>query len=124
VGALSGKILHGEVTAVPTVADTTSGGNAGMFKVVVSISDAKGLTPGLSCAVEIVTETINDAIFLPISAVFREGDSYFVYPARGGGKTQVDVKVGKSSDEFVEILSGAEAGMKVLLSPPEKTEDK
>jgi len=93
---------------VPTVADSTYGASAGMFKVVVSISDVKDVGPGLSCTAE---NCHRDYFERRLSAHLRHFPArgcYFVYPARGGGKTQADVKVGKSSDEFVEILGGVE----------------
>lgn len=124
VEAMPGNILHGEVTTIPEVASRSDWIQGDQFKVEISIADGKNLKTGLSCEAEIITETIDAAVYLPIAAVFRDGDRYFVYPARGRKGKQIDVKIGKSSVEFVEILGGVEPGMKVYLAAPEISEEK
>lgn len=60
-----------------------------------------------------------EAQALPISAVQKEGDNYFVYLAEEGDDgsyhlTRTEVKVGSSSKEFIEILSGLSDDAQVL----------
>lgn len=123
VEALAGKTLHGEVKKVPEVANRGSWLEGNQFKVEIVVLDGKDLKT-FSCDAEIVTETIEAAIYLPVPAVFREGDRYVVYPVKGGGKKKVEVAIGRASIADVEILSGVEPGLKVLLIPPEMADEK
>jgi HlyD family secretion protein len=117
--ALPDRNLAGTVTKVAEVAN--AGGwfstDVKEFKVEISLKDAKELRPGFSCQAEIVTETIPSALYLPVHAVFRDGDKFFVYPVAGDERQTVTI--GRSSVQFVEILSGLQAGQQVYLNPPE-----
>jgi len=76
------------------------------------------LMPGMTMRVEIVVETVADALHLPIEAIFqREGKTF----ARVKGLTGVEerpVATGRTSNSFVEILSGLEEGERVALYQP------
>lgn len=124
VAAIPGSIFHGEVLAVPEVASRDNWISGNQFKIEISIADGKDLKTGLSCEAEIITQTIPVAVFLPIPAVFREGDRYLVYPVKGGGKTGVEVKLGKSSVQDVEILNGVAPGQHVFLTRPDMADEK
>ncbi len=123
VEALRGAIFHGEVIAVPEVASRENWISGSQFKIEIAIADGKDLKTGLSCEAEIITETIPSAVFLPIPALFSEGDRYLVYPTRGL-KKGIEVKLGKSSVQDVEILSGVEPGLRVFLSRPGAADEK
>lgn len=90
------------------------------FKATMDQADER-LKPGMSCEVEIVTDTIEDAIYVPVGAVFTTGERRICHVVDGASTTPVEVKVGKSSEEFVQILEGLDAGQRVLLSAPEVT---
>jgi HlyD family secretion protein len=119
--ALPERSFSGTLTKVAEVAN--SGGwwssDVKEFKVEISLKDARELRPGLSCQAEIVTETIPSALYLPVHAVFRESEKFFVYPTSGSEGERQPVTIGRSSVQFVEILSGLKAGQQVYLNPPE-----
>lgn len=124
VEAIPGAIFHGEVITVPEVASRDNWLSGNQFKIEISITDGKDLKTGFSCEAEIITETIPAAVFLPIPAVFREGDRYVVYPVKGGGKTGVEIKLGKASVQDTEILSGIVPGRQVFLTRPGAADEK
>jgi len=76
------------------------------------------LMPGMTMRVEIIVETVTNVLHLPIEAVFqREGKTF----ARVKGVTGVEerpVTTGRTSNSFVEILSGLEEGERVTLYQP------
>jgi len=76
------------------------------------------LMPGMTMRVEIIVETVTNVLHLPIEAIFqREGKTF----ARVKGVTGVEerpVTTGRTSNSFVEILSGLEAGERVTLYQP------
>lgn len=126
VEALSDRNFAGEVTKVAEVAN--AGGwfstDVKEFKVEVGLKEGRDLRPGYSCRAEIVTETIPSAAYLPVHTVFRDGKKFYVYPvgARDGGR--VEVRIGRASVQYVEILEGVKPGAKVYLNPPEKAPEK
>jgi len=121
VEALADRRFPGVVSNVAEVAN--SGGwwssDVKEFKVIVALDDAGAMKPGYSCQVQIVTDTIPDATYLPVQAVFREGERFYVYPAGLVHGEKQEIKLGRASVEYVEILDGVKPGMKVLLNPKE-----
>ena len=123
VEALPDLELTGKISSISESARANNwwGGSADWtyfaFKATMDQADER-LKPGMSCEVEIVTDTIDDAIYVPVGAVFTTGERRLCYVVEGDSTTPVEVKVGKSSEEFVQILEGLDAGETVLLSAP------
>lgn len=122
VEALANRTFRGEVFKVAEVANTGGWltGDVKEFKVEITMKYTKELRPGFSCAAEIVVDTLPQAVYLPIHAVFKDGDRLFVYPASLTSGKRQEVKIGKASVQYVEILDGIKPGEQVLLNPPEK----
>jgi HlyD family secretion protein len=95
-------------------------GDVKEFKIEVTLKYTKELRPGFSCAAEIVVDTIPQALYLPVQSVFRDEDKFFVYPENQSFGKRIEVKIGKASIQFIEILEGVKPGEKILLNPPEK----
>lgn len=122
VEALGGRTFSGAITKVAEVANAGGGWGPDVkeFKVEIALGNISDLRPGFSCQAEIVTETIPSAVYLPVHAVFRDGDKYFVYPVVVGEPDgRREVVIGRSSIQYVEILKGLTPGMRVLLTPPD-----
>ena len=97
----------------------------GVFDLTADIVLPKGLippVPGSSCSLECVTYHRLDAITLPSSVIHSEpSDSQkkYVYILNKNGKKQKkSIEVGKTSGDYVEILSGIRMNMKVLKNEP------
>ena len=61
-------------------------------------------------------DRVEDAVYVPVTSVFQEGGKQICYLVEDGGMSPVEVKTGRSSDKYVEILSGLEAGQRVLVA--------
>ena len=82
------------------------------------------LVNGMSVQINIVTKTIPNTLFVPVEAVFEDNDRFFVYRGSLTGPKEVDVTIGESNDNFVQITSGLEEGDVVYLYRPyQKTQD-
>jgi membrane fusion protein, heavy metal efflux system len=78
-------------------------------RVVLPNSDAQ-LKPGMFGGIRILRSTTS-GIVLPATAVLREGNDSSVFVARGNGRFERrSVKIGRSVDGTLEILSGVNAG--------------
>jgi multidrug efflux pump subunit AcrA (membrane-fusion protein) len=76
----------------------------------------------MRCKAEIYVGEVEDAIYVPLQAVFREGSDAFVYVPDGSGFSQQRVDLGRASGLHVEITDGLSAGEVVLLREPKVNE--
>jgi HlyD family secretion protein len=94
--------------------------NVTYFEVKVEIvdPDVHLLRPRMSGDAEIVTETVEDAVIVPETALHYRGDQIFVEVVeRDGDRHGVarEVKLGIAEDARVQVLGGLEAGERVTL---------
>ena len=73
------------------------------------------LPPNASVNVQIVTGEKNGALAIPRAALFREGDSRFVYRLEDGRARRRDVSVGLVGLNDVEVTSGLKENDPVIL---------
>jgi membrane fusion protein, multidrug efflux system len=104
---------QGRVARVRPVVDPTSG----TVRVVVEIDPQQGggLRPGQFVNVEIVTETLDERLTLPRTAVLVDGAAPRVYTVRGGRAHEQEVTLGVSQAERVEIRGGVTPGDTVVV---------
>lgn len=124
--ALADVRLVGEVIDVGVMAE--SGGwrdpNRRDYSIKILLYDASGLglKPSMRCKAQINVGEVNDALCVPIQAVFRNGPVPFVYVPQGAGYEQKQVSLGRISELDVEITSGLTEGEIVLLRVPDPSE--
>ncbi len=84
----------------------------GTVKVTLSVPGGGKLRPGSFVKVDVVTDTRQDALVVPRSALVAEGRRWFVYRVAADGATvaQTEVELGYESSEAVEIVPAAGAG--------------
>ena len=91
-------------------------------KVLLTGIDGLGLKPSMRCKAEIYVGVVEDAIYVPLQAVYREGTDAFVYVPNSAGYSQRRVDLGKASGLHVEITDGLDQGELVLLREPKARE--
>jgi HlyD family secretion protein len=65
----------------------------------------------------------DDALTVPVSALFRKGDDWAVFAIdKGRAQTKV-VKVGHRNNHFAEVLAGLSAGTQVVVHPSDRISD-
>ena len=119
IEAMGRRTFSGEVERVAEVANPSGWMSSDVkeFKVEISIPSGEGLRPGFSCDVEITVDHIEEALLLPIQAVFREGDQWVVYKGSAGRSEKHPISIGRISVTHVEVLDGLKEGDRVLLNP-------
>ncbi len=118
--ALAGKTFHGVVDEVALAGTQARPGGAVNFRVTVRLTDkSSAIRPGMTAAVTIHTTRVDDALLVPARAVrVRDGRSV-VFLLQNGEPTPVEVTLGATSGEFVQIVSGdVKEGDLVVLNPP------
>lgn len=126
--AISQPMFYGEITKV-SVAGTTQNGVTS-YPVTVQIDNVPdGLLPGMNVEATIVVASASDVLAIPTGALQR-GNRVYVKDETAtnteglkvGGETlpdgwkMVQVEVGMSDENFVEITSGLEEGDVVLVT--------
>lgn len=91
-------------------------------RVALDADPALGLKPSMRCKAEILLDSVDNAIGVPIQAIFRQGPIAYVHVHEGGGYAQKLVKLGRSSELRVEVLDGVVEGDRVLLREPSADE--
>ena len=112
VPAIDQLSIPGIVTAVAPTVDPVSG----QVSAEVRFDDPEGrLRPGLSGRVSIVTESITDAIVLPISVLRRTRNGYQIAVVVNGKADLREITTGLISQGNVQITSGVEPGDVVIV---------
>ncbi len=104
---------QGRVARVRPVVDPASG----TVQVVVEVDPQQGggLRPGQFVNVEIVTETLDERLTLPRTAVLVDGAEPRVFAISGGRAQEREVTLGVSQAERVEVRGGVSPGDTVVV---------
>lgn len=127
VDAINGETFPGTVESVGVLAE--SGGwrdpNRREYTVRIALDydNTNGrLKPSMRTETEIMLHAVENAMSVPVQAVFSEGPVKFVYVPRGSRYARVPVQAGQMSDTYAEIRGGLEEGQRVLLRQPDPGE--
>lgn len=116
--AISNQEYHGLVQEVAPVGTTEQG--VVDFTVTVELTDPdEAVRPGMTAAVNIVVNQLQDVLLVPNRAVrVREGQRV-VYVLRDSEPVPVDITLGASSDSVSEVVGGdLKEGEAIILNPP------
>jgi hypothetical protein len=85
-------------------------------KIAIADKDV-GLRPGMTATVEILCETLDGVLYVPIQAVATDAkDNHYCYRRNGD---RVPVTLGKRNRVFVTVAEGLKEGDVILMNPPE-----
>lgn len=118
--AFSDSIYQGEVIAVANLAISKDNkSKIKVFPVEVLIQGARqGLMPGLTVSCRIIVDEIPNSTFIPLEAVFKEGDAEYAYVKTSGGFRKQEIKTGLTNTDFAIVESGLKDGDQVALIDP------
>lgn len=115
--AKSGTI-EGFVSFVSPVAEASSGlnlnslmgGSTGSSSNIPAKIELKGYDPsvivGTDLNVSIITDTVENAMVIPVEAVCIDGDEIFVYVLEDNKAVKKDITLGISNDTYYQVLTG------------------
>lgn len=128
VEALGGRSFNGIVESKGVLAE--QGGwrdpNRREYTVKINVDHTADpsaqLKPSMRVEAEIRLGAIEDALAVPLQAVFSDGPVRFVYVPRGGKYVRIPVQVGRRSQTTCEVLAGLSEGDRVLVREPSSGE--
>lgn len=121
VSAYPDKTYTGKVTAIAE--EGTSSNGTSTFAVTIHIDHPDNLKVGMSTEASILTNSKENALYVPVDAVYTNNSDKYVLIASASTSTdnstststQKTVKTGISTDEYVEITEGVSEGETIQL---------
>ena len=120
--AVPGENWQGEIIKIGTLPYESTPANTGenqavQYPVTIKVTSSQiPLKPGFQLIMEIETDK-KEAPVIPIDALQGEGDESYVYMIEGNRTKKVDVEVGITSGEKIEIKKGLKEKDQVIVDP-------
>jgi len=73
--------------------------------------------------VHVTAWNAEEAVAVPVAALFRKGDNWAVYAVRDGRARMTPVEIGRRNNRIAEVQNGLEAGDRVVLHPSDRVEE-
>jgi HlyD family secretion protein len=70
--------------------------------------------------VHVVTWSANDALTVPVSALFRRGDEWALFAIENGRAHTTIVKIGHRNNRLAEVIGGVSQGALVVVHPSDR----
>ncbi len=124
------RTLHGQVRLVEPYAFTkisALGVEEQRVNVIIDFADVEdaweAMGDGFRVEVRVVIWEEADVLTVPTSSLFRQGDAWAVYAVRDGHAVLQTVDVGRRNGTEAQILSGLQAGDRVIAYPSDAIVD-
>lgn len=121
VDAYPDTTFHGTVSLIGSLARAERNLPAGAkyFEVQVIFQESdERLRPGMTARVDILVEHIDDALYVPLQAVFEKAGNHICYIVQDRGPEERLVEVGKFNDDVIIIQRGVSEGERLYLHDP------
>ncbi len=124
VPAVPGKTFIGRVSKIAKFADSANRWINPELKehateILLDETDAP-LSPGDSAEIELLIETVQNVLAVPVQAVHARGRRSFLFVQSGVSTDPVEVTLGRSTTTAVEVLNGIQTGDRILLHADER----
>jgi len=131
IDALGGRSFGGKVLSVGVLAENGGWRDPNLREYTVKIlldlppvgPDRPDVKPSMRCEAEIILDSVEKALAVPLQGIFSEGLVRYVHVADSAGKfVRKPVRLGRRSDRFAEIKTGINEGDSVLVRKPTPSE--
>ncbi|MGM0377479.1 MAG: efflux RND transporter periplasmic adaptor subunit [Bacteroidota bacterium] len=123
VDAFPEKSFDGEVISVANIGQKLPDGDAKVFEVIVKLfGNDPELRPAMTTSNVITTDSLTEAAYIPLDAVFENDSTQFVYRYDEEWIKQI-VDLGASNSNNVVVRQGLQPGMEVALTQPSNADD-
>ncbi len=124
VDAFPGRVFDGRLVKIGILPDGQSSQlnpDLKLYKCEIEcdFSDAV-IRPGMSCDVELIKESYERTLYVPVQCVVRKDGRPLVYVKEDGQWVPRNVRVGLDNNRMIQIIEGVRAGEEVMLAPPVK----
>lgn len=112
------KKFTGKVLRVANVGEQRPNSDAKVFRVTIEVNEKDDLLrPSMTTSNRIITEHLQDQVYIPLEALFNQDDSItYVYKKSGLTTVKQEIKVGASNRNDVIVELGLQQGDQVYLN--------
>ncbi|MBO5094219.1 MAG: efflux RND transporter periplasmic adaptor subunit [Lachnospiraceae bacterium] len=104
---------EGYITKLYDVVEETSG----LYKAEASVAvEPDGLKAGMTIKITLVSDSADNAMLVPLNAVYYENENAYVYCIKDGKAVKTLVQTGITENDMVEIKSGVTEDTMVITS--------
>ncbi len=123
--SLKDATMNATISFIAPVATVKSNLKGFQIQALIEKPDPR-LKPGMTVTMEVPIARADNAVTVPIAAVFKgDGKSKIVYVRNGDSTVRREVKVGVTNLDYVQILTGITEGEEIFLVEPDRVaEDK
>ncbi|HEY0008290.1 MAG TPA: HlyD family efflux transporter periplasmic adaptor subunit [Tepidisphaeraceae bacterium] len=108
-----------KIGAVPDSTNRWMNPDAKDYPVDVLLDETPaGLRPGMTAEVSILIERIEDAVTIPLAALFSAGQDRYAFTPTGETVTPLKLEISKANDQDVMVMRGVETDQPVVLLEP------
>lgn len=119
VDAFPDETYSGVVIDVANIGEQLRNYDSKVFEVIISLNEADSiLRPAMTTSNEILTDVLEDKLFIPLEALYKDSVS-FVYRVENGQPVKQEVVTSWTNENEVVIVEGLVAGDRVYLTAPE-----
>lgn len=111
--AVEGLSVTGEVIDLDIIGTVSQGVVSYNVKIGFDVDDER-VKPGMSTSVNIITDSKQDVLLVPTTAIKTSGSSSYVEVLVNGQPQRKTVTTGLSNDENIEITSGLTEGEQII----------
>ncbi len=120
--AIRDKKLTGIVTSVANIGEQRPNSHSKVFEVKIEINESDTtLRPAMTTSNDILVETIENALFVPLESVHAFDNEHYVFRRDGLQTVMQQIIMGATNDNDVVILEGLTESDQVLISMPPDT---
>jgi len=91
------------------------------YEVEIHITDevekVKKLRPGLTAQIEVLVNSRQDVLQVPVQSVVGVGGKYFSFVLKQDGPERRELKIGEANETDIEIIDGVAEGEEVIMNP-------
>lgn len=118
IEALPNRVIEGHIDAITQLPDHNWFSDIRYFYAKVKLHDVpRGLKPGMSAEVEIVTSSRPDVLVIPPEALTVEEGRDVCYVAHDNALERREVTLGQATRDYLEVVEGLDEGESVVIEP-------
>lgn len=119
VEALDSRLVTAKLTRIAALARQEQSTNLKVFELEATIDSTDSqLRPGMSCECRIITDCIQDVLYVPLQSVFEKDGETVVYLMEGRKPKRRPVTTGAKNRDQIIIADGLEEGDLICLRDP------
>ncbi len=122
VDAFPDKKYSGTVIEIANIGEQLRNSNTKVFEVRIAVNESDPiLRPAMTTKNMIITEVLEDVVFIPLEALFVYDTISYVY--RSGKEVRQEVRTGSSNENEIVIMEGLNLNDEIYLAPPERSDE-